>query len=428
MRTKVIIIILFVFGIGAVYGQKDTVKSLLVGDQVPDLVFGNVLNYKNQKARLSDFRGKLVILDMWSVFCTSCIAGFPKMDSLQKEFGDKIQILLVNPHDPKYDSEEKIRSTLERLKIRTGFYPSLPIPIYDFMLNKYFPHQSVPHQVWISSTGKVAAITGSEEATRENIAAFLKTGSINAPVKDDWSFDAQKPLLLDNNAGNANDFIYRSVFTGYKEGIGYASGVRKNSQNKVTGLYMLNNSLISLVMEAHPMLFNNVDGNRIILDVKNPMSFNNEFDTAHIFCYDLTIPPVDWTSVNFEQYLKTDLKNAFNISVKKEKRKMSCLVISENAKLANAKTRYIEAKIELDNKSIKKFIHRYTVSSILKVLLGGRGKPFIDETKYKELIDIDLPNNFDLSNSKRLINFLESVGFEIREEERELDVVVISDK
>jgi len=84
------------------------VRELKVGDVVPDITFQKVLNYKSSTARLSDFRGKLVILDIWSVWCSSCIAGFPKLEKLQEKYNDKIQILLVNPHVSSHDSEEKI--------------------------------------------------------------------------------------------------------------------------------------------------------------------------------------------------------------------------------------------------------------------------------------------------------------------------------
>src|SRR6516225_5369840 len=88
------------------------VKALNIGDQVPDLQFQNVLNYKAKTAKLSDFKGKLVILDMWSTSCTACISGFVKMQKLQNEFDGKIQILLVNPHTFSNDSEEKVKSVL----------------------------------------------------------------------------------------------------------------------------------------------------------------------------------------------------------------------------------------------------------------------------------------------------------------------------
>jgi cytochrome oxidase Cu insertion factor (SCO1/SenC/PrrC family) len=59
------------------------IQPLSIGDKVPDIQFENILNYKSKKAKLSDFKGKLVILDMWSTSCTFCIAAFPKMEELQ---------------------------------------------------------------------------------------------------------------------------------------------------------------------------------------------------------------------------------------------------------------------------------------------------------------------------------------------------------
>src|SRR6201999_1317282 len=50
---------------------------------------------KTSSAHIASFKGKLLILDFWGVTCSSCIAEMPKMQRLQQEFGDKIQILLV---------------------------------------------------------------------------------------------------------------------------------------------------------------------------------------------------------------------------------------------------------------------------------------------------------------------------------------------
>ena len=57
---------------------------------------GNVLNYHRSKLSLGDFAGKYIILDFWNQGCVPCIAAFPEIDSLQKHFKDKLQIILVN--------------------------------------------------------------------------------------------------------------------------------------------------------------------------------------------------------------------------------------------------------------------------------------------------------------------------------------------
>lgn len=51
-------------------GEND---KLTVGDVMPDITFNNLVNYKSSSAKLSDFKGKLVILDFWATTCLSLI-------------------------------------------------------------------------------------------------------------------------------------------------------------------------------------------------------------------------------------------------------------------------------------------------------------------------------------------------------------------
>lgn len=405
------------------------IRPLSIGDQVPDIVFENILNYKSKKARLSDFRGKLVILDMWSVYCTSCIAAFPEMEKLQKKFGDKIQILLVNPHDPKYDSEEKIKSTLEKFKTRTGFQSTLPIPIHDSILNSYFPHESVPHQIWIDDKGKVVAITGTSSATTKNIDAILNNKPISLSIKNDWVFDKTKPLPTGSDSNDANNIIYRSIITGYKEDFGFSNGVRKNEKNEIIGIYMLNKTLPDLIInEAYRDITKGYEKQRIFFDVINPVKFNYKLDTSYAYCYDLTIPPIKPESLDVKQYLKDDLKKVFNISVRIEKRTISTLIVTSTDKLKSLTTKHDKRESDLSKASIRKYLHNYSIPTVLKILEGCFQQPLINETGIENKIDIDFPDKFDFANTNSLLEILREIGFNIREEIREMDVIVVTDK
>lgn len=406
--------------------ETQTAKKLTIGDKVPDLKFEHVLNYKKKTARLSDFKSNLIILDFLSTWCSSCIAAFPKMDELQKKFGNKLQVLLVNPYRDG-DNEERIKNTFSKLKVRTGFYPSMPIPIHDTLLNTYFPRQRIPHLVWIDGSGTVVAITDPYQVTVENIQSVIDGKKINLPVKDDYALDVDKPLLAEGD-GKEDKIVYRSVLTSYIPEIGSTLlGVRKNDQNEIIGMYMHNIHLFMLLRSSYTHLMFGFNYPKIILDVKNPEKFKADFEPENAYCYDITVPPVIiGQALDWKKYLREDIKRVFNITVYKEKRKINCFVVSKGNNLRQSK--FKNADFDLIGTSIKKYIHNYSVPEALS-FLDRLDKPLINETGISQQnIDIDFPDHLDLSDDKAVIEGLKKAGFEIKEEEREIDVVVITDK
>jgi thiol-disulfide isomerase/thioredoxin len=45
---------------------------------------------------LSDFRGKLVVLNLWATWCAPCLREMPSLDRLQARFDDRIAVLAVS--------------------------------------------------------------------------------------------------------------------------------------------------------------------------------------------------------------------------------------------------------------------------------------------------------------------------------------------
>jgi thiol-disulfide isomerase/thioredoxin len=45
---------------------------------------------------LSDFRGKLVVLNLWATWCEPCLREMPSLDRLQARFDDRIAVLAVS--------------------------------------------------------------------------------------------------------------------------------------------------------------------------------------------------------------------------------------------------------------------------------------------------------------------------------------------
>jgi len=161
------------------YGQSNvyevTGQGLRIGDQVPNSQQLDVVNYSNSKVSLKEFEGKLVILDFWATWCSPCLASFPKLDSLQHEFKEDIYIIPVT-----YEKLEKVSYTIRNV------YPnytksSIPFVYADNFLRKLFPHQVLPHYVWISPKGTVLSVTSHEEVnstTIKMVLDYLKSNSL----------------------------------------------------------------------------------------------------------------------------------------------------------------------------------------------------------------------------------------------------------
>jgi thiol-disulfide isomerase/thioredoxin len=406
--------------------KGQTVTALHIGDRVPDITINYVYNYPSSTLKLSDLKGKLVILDFWSSWCVSCIALFPHLDSLQRQFGDRIQVLLVNTKSVQYnDDAPKIKKILGRVKERTGNTVGLPVVYNCPELDSYFPCIILPHEVWITPDGKVASITSADELTSGNISRLLNGNQVHMRLKKDaFNVDVSKPLFINGN-GEEPQIKYRSLITGYLDGVAGGSGIREEN-GRLTGLYSINQSLFFLTKLAYSreIPFND---NRIVLDVKDVKNFKiADTDTAgyhHQYCYELIVPGATDSALFSD--MQIDLHRYFNISVKREKRKMKCLVVGDAGALKNE---YVAGKesFEIDNSASKKYIYNYPVAGVVKLLNFYSSIPLIDETTTTSKICIDLPYN--INETSQLKAAFNKAGLQLKEEDRELEVIVITDK
>src|SRR3990167_8908954 len=86
-------------------------QPLQQNERCPDLKFTELFNSATTELQLSSLKGKIIIFDFWSIHCITCIKAFPKLDSLQKQFNDKIQIIPVSK-----ESKQTIASFFEKRK------------------------------------------------------------------------------------------------------------------------------------------------------------------------------------------------------------------------------------------------------------------------------------------------------------------------
>jgi thiol-disulfide isomerase/thioredoxin len=165
-QNQVFLFLIFLFSLilpSVVCGQ---VKAIVVGDKVPNIEIKKIINYKASHASLSDFKGKLLILDFWGTYCAPCITMFPKTDSLAKLFNNKVQFLSVTK-----EQEGKVKVFLSNMFNVRKIKPVSVVE--DTLLSSYFRYSEIPYYVWINADGEVIGTTGASDITEQNVRAAL---------------------------------------------------------------------------------------------------------------------------------------------------------------------------------------------------------------------------------------------------------------
>lgn len=412
----------WLFGTFCLFGNaQPAIKTLSIGDTLPDITLTNVYNYSDTVIRLSTLRGKLVILDFWSTWCSSCLDAFPKMHRLQKEFNDDLQIILVNTYEG--DSIDKVKSLFARRELATGEKVKLPFSLLQSLLLGYFPYRFVPYYVWIDKNGRVLATTSQTEVTDENIEKFIAGKDVALHItRDLMDFDKKKPLFLNNNGGNADSLLYRSIFLPYHEGIGYSVGYEAEEAGIVKRFYAFNQPSSALLATAFPKEME-LPLNRRYYEGDSALKWKallEDENPYHGYTYEIIVPPVEYSQML--QYIREDIVRFFGIAPHFETRKTECLVLKKGSKNIIT-TQFKEPQIQYTSAESEKYIRCMPISFIVKILNYFSPVPLIDESGITEPIDISLPDN--LHDEKALKLALENVGFTLIPSEREMEITVI---
>ena len=416
MKKITVFILSLIFVQMAVLAQSpQTPKALTVGDSVPDLLIEEIINFKVDKAKISEFKNSLLILDFWDTYCTSCIEALPRMDSLQKQFGDKIRILPVSWQDKKLVA--KFFKTNKYVKNL-----SLPSVVGDRLLKSYFKHLTISHEAWIYK-GKVVAITGSSYVTARNIQDVLDGKLINWPVKNEIAeYDYELPLMkVDHHLTQYLDsgFIQYSAITGYKDGVLWKSGQTKDTLKKTVRNYLINFPIVQLYHQAMSKIISapfSTNPEHILLEVKDKAKyfynskdgFQDEWERKNALCYE-TVLPDSLTEAAQGKRMVADLDRLLRLKGRVERRMMPCLVLVQKGEVNSQ---------QLQNTDLARSMSRIMMS----LNMARKYPPVIDETGFKG--EIYLGHWTTLAELKSL---LQQKGFDLLEEEREVEAFVLTE-
>jgi thiol-disulfide isomerase/thioredoxin len=413
------------------------IKPLTVGDKVPDIEIENIINFPTTKARLSDFKNKVVIIDFWGTTCTSCILALPKIDSLQKIFRENLQVLTVT----NYDTKDKVEKTLQRYKKTKN--SSLPVVLNNDLLKQYFPHEIISHVVWIDGNGIVKAITGTEYVTAINIQKVVAGEDISWPVKKDvFRFDYDKPFVDFAQQTDRPAPFYSSALTGHMEGVDATDRLLIDSNKQTITENHFNYTLLQLcdrvVQQQIPYYF--LTSKVVVLQVKDPGRYirADEFlatwEKKNTYCYSITLP-LTIPEKERQQLVTKDIAhwlNVLQIDVNIEKRTVHCLkLINLQKDIALLQSKGGQSENSFDEDGAIKKLKNGSFSSLTEYFnYNVQGIPWVlDETNIPKSSKIDLELHLrSFQDIPALRKELQRYGLDLIEAQAEMDVCIISEK
>lgn len=418
-----------------VRAQNTSPPYLKIGEKLPDVAMTNLINYTAPAARLSDFRGKIIIIDFWATWCGSCIHALPEEEALQQEFEGKVQFLLVTR-----EKEQTVAQFLERSRQYHRTYPHLTYVTDDTRLHQLIKVSGYPTFAWIDKNGVLRDVTDYDQVTRQNILKLLHGDStVKKPAHID--IHLEQPFFIAGNGGNQHPILTYSVLSRYVDGIASWSGAETrhdtgwiyNTNVPVKLLYQraYYDAFARLAPEATevegikaPSLYS-IPNCRTLLELKDSAGVvgivNDTINKKALYCYQLIVPAK--SNEQMRTYMREDLSRYFSYQVRVEKRKVTCLVLSvaDRSKLRTSGG--------TPRKDITNF-HFYGSNLPFRRLVffmnyGTGLPPVIDETGFSGNVDLRL--DFNSTDWKTIAAALKSYGLDLRLEEREIYMLVIGD-
>lgn len=405
-------------------------KSLKIGDQLPEIWLNRILlNGGIQRQHTSDYKDKLLVLDFWDTYCASCIAAFPKLDSLQKQYAGKMELLTVT-----WQKEDLIRKFKATNKLAKAM--SLPILVEDTLLKSYFPHRFVSHTVWINK-GVVVAITGSEYIDGKIIDQFLAGKPIRLPVKNDFGSKELNNSTLSVMDKIPGKKIY-SIISGYMEGATNDGGKRITAIDSVNGTVRDAFINIKSIVRLYLTLFHTISPrdyvlkpDMIFVEAANPENYDVNYIKKGDFMEDWirrnsisyeSVLPASISTLARAKVMVADLNNKLGLYGRMELRPHQVLMIK-------AKTRGDTRPVQERNKRLttKKTFEQFRIELLANIAMAPELKDmppvFADPALSKNLI----LNVYEYRNRKDLERMLELNNLQLIEELRPIEVFVLTE-
>lgn len=440
---KIFIIALATAASMAAFAQEARPVKPKVGKKIPEFTLPRITHHTSQQASAKDFEGKWLILDFWSLNCSSCIHSFPKMSEMSEALKNELNIVLVGVNTT-HQGGKKIEALYETIREKKNLQL---IAAYDSVLNKDWRVPSYPHLIIVDPQGVVKHITSGVDLTKERMKTIMSGKKVELSRKD-----VPKPAFDPYNISKSKvEVLWQSILTKNNgENSGIMMNINEGIQNvehfgKFKTAGMMLESLYELAYADHVPNYilsaSNPNYGKLAIDAvilvkdKTPFEYNPEdVFVSGLYNYSITLPKDQYEKKRIMKIMQDDLQRVFGYKVSFETRKTKVVQLVAKAQAAE-KLRskgdgpYSYKELEQDTQSSRSSfrVENMPINKLIDMLRHAIGSQTLlfNETGIKG--NIDLTFTADMTDLKEVQKTLADSGLQLVVVERPVKTMVISD-
>jgi len=426
---------------------KQDRKYLLPGDTLPDHTLTDLVNFPKEAVKLSEFRGKWLIIDFWAHGCSSCIASFPRMDSLSQLFKDKdVQIIMIGVIKSSPTNASRLgpntRNTYAAINRK---YNLKGTNVFDSILYLKYDIGGLPHIMVVDPKGVIRAKTNHIDSAqiaqllKNEMPSFYPTYSRSEP-QPFQKYNTSLPLLTSgqlSNGGVDTTYVFRSLIARSSEMVPQGNGLNINKPSvlkeaiKTGKLELFRYSVASLYRLAYFGIFDwvNLDTANYKNNVHDPIVESQKVKTIDLnneYCYSLTVP-AHANREFIQKSLQQDLERYFGFKATVEMRNMPVyyLKIKDQQKVKQIlKDDGGKPFSSVPENGVSKYRNMPFLNFLSAVISGlSTNIPVVDLTGINQKITVDFPS--DMLDPLDVIEKMKLIGFSIEKGEKEMNAIVL---
>ena len=164
---RFLIIFIFLFS-RAFANEIPDIKNIIISKELKKYENLRFLDDKSNELKISDFEGKLILLNFWATWCGPCKEEMPSLDLLQKNKNlDNLKIFPINIGQDSFEKANSFFNDLEVKNLNLYFDSSIT-------LAKKFSLRGIPTSILINKNGfEFARIVGSIDFKDEEFIKWL---------------------------------------------------------------------------------------------------------------------------------------------------------------------------------------------------------------------------------------------------------------